>query len=254
MDAIPVPDEVKHRYPRGETKVFLPPNGDMLDNTVRSAEVIVDVEDSIEIHGVPSLHMYFELDDEDLADMITEGKRRIELTILGVQMPPVAMRIVQMACHSCGQELPRRTKLCHCWLEERRRLEDRFYEKTELIDGCLLWTGAKDKNGYGRFNYNGENIPAYRLAWFFMFEEWPFQLNHKCENPPCIRTFHLENVTNKEHADFTFRQYAHHKCPKGHDKVFYPSKGKYGRWDCRICNINRMRRNSGYTTWAGDLN
>ena len=94
MDCVPVPDEVKQLYPNSETKTFAPPSGDMLDDTIRGAEVILDVADSVNDYGTPSLHLYFKLDADDLKKLLEEGHDTVELTILGLAMPPVAMRVV----------------------------------------------------------------------------------------------------------------------------------------------------------------
>lgn len=147
-----------------------------------------------------------------------------------------------MTCHSCGRVLPRRTKLCHCWIEEDKRLRERFYSKTKLVGDHLLWMNASDKNGYGRFRFRDENWPAHRVAWYLVTGEIPFEINHKCEIECCVRTFHLEDVSHHEHNLFTFREFFDHKCPRGHDKTFYPNKGKYGTWDCRTCNSDRMAK------------
>lgn len=93
MDCVPVPDEARAMYPNAETKVFAPPSGDLLDDDIRGAEVIVDVDQSVQIRGVPSLHLYFRLDAEDLKRLQNDDPY-LELTILGVQMPPVSLNVI----------------------------------------------------------------------------------------------------------------------------------------------------------------
>lgn len=135
-----------------------------------------------------------------------------------------------------------RNSLCDSFLCSTERLYKRFYKNTKLEGDCLVWTGALE-NGYGRFSLNGENLGAHRVAWKLLVGDWPrIQLNHLCENPPCVRVSHLRDVTSYEHNKFTFREFEDHICPQGHKKVFYPNKGKYGKWDCRVCNTARMRR------------
>lgn len=143
-------------------------------------------------------------------------------------------------CGRCGRPLKPRTKVCRGHLCTLDRAWERFYAKVELQGDCLVWTGSKRKDGYGTFSFMGVSHLAHRVAWFLIYGDWPQadELNHRCENPSCVRVFHLEALTFSEHQEFTHR-HTRYVCPKGHAKVYYESKKK---WDCRQCNTDRMRK------------
>ena len=78
-----------------------------------------------------------------------------------------------------------------------RPAKERFDEKTiwEPNTGCLLWTGAANKLGYGSFSMGIERkrIGAHRAAWIIANgEPAPGQsVLHKCDTPSCVNTEHL---------------------------------------------------------------
>lgn len=39
--------------------------------------------------------------------------------------------------------------------------------------------GVKDKSGYIKIGIKGKKYLAHRLAWFYVYEEWPKELDHK---------------------------------------------------------------------------
>jgi hypothetical protein len=63
-------------------------------------------------------------------------------------------------------------------------------DKTSHPDGCWLWTGATDKNGYGVLVHRGVHWRAHRAAWTLTHGPIPATLHilHGCDNPPCCRT------------------------------------------------------------------
>ena len=104
----------------------------------------------------------------------------------------------------------------------RKTPRERFLAMVSLdIDtGCWIWTGHKDRprpgfNRYPKFN-PGRSYPgtwacgkmyAHRFAYTEFVGPIPdgYQINHLCEVPLCVNPNHLEAVTAKEHAAFTFR-------------------------------------------------
>lgn len=83
-------------------------------------------------------------------------------------------------------------------------LEDRFWSKVSFggWDGCWLWTGAPDKDGYGR--YTRQRHRPHRFAYELLVGPVPegLVLDHVaawgCGNPACVNPLHLEPVTTRE--------------------------------------------------------
>ena len=108
---------------------------------------------------------------------------------------------------------------------ERRSLEDRFAERVDLEPtetGCLLWTGCKVRQGYGRISIGdkkGKTLRANRVAWFIHHGEWPDgMVMHSCDVPECVNIEHLSVGTAKENTQdaiqkgrFDQRGVKHHK-------------------------------------------
>lgn len=75
-------------------------------------------------------------------------------------------------------------------------------------NGCIVFTGSKHTGGHGQIHYNGKNRTAHSVAW--ELENGPIpdglQLNHHCDNPPCINTDHLYLGTQQQNmADMNQR-------------------------------------------------
>jgi endogenous inhibitor of DNA gyrase (YacG/DUF329 family) len=107
-------------------------------------------------------------------------------------------------CPNCGadfRDTHKGRKFCSkaCRLETERRtwaerLVVRFWAKVDKSDECWIWTGSRDKDGYGRIQLGvALGCPSHRLAW--EFENGPVPegmlVCHKCDNPPCVRLDHL---------------------------------------------------------------
>lgn len=77
---------------------------------------------------------------------------------------------------------------------------------------CWLWTGPKDKNGYGLTRVDGVTARVPRVAYKQYFGEIPMGLHvlHTCDQPSCIRPEHLRLGTHKQNmADMVAKGRAH---------------------------------------------
>lgn len=72
--------------------------------------------------------------------------------------------------------------------------------KSHDPDGCWLWTGAKNRQGYGYFWFRGKNLRAHRFL--FAAQKGPIVgddiLLHSCHTPQCVNTAHLRIGTWSE--------------------------------------------------------
>ncbi len=60
-------------------------------------------------------------------------------------------------------------------------------------DGCILWTGYRQPNGYGWINYRGIRIAAHRAALIASGVDMPDDMDacHRCDVRACINADHL---------------------------------------------------------------
>jgi hypothetical protein len=122
-------------------------------------------------------------------------------------------RISEKTCEHCGDVFSRDTRNTWAYWEKakycghacagmahRARLEGKRLSKAETFsrwviksDGCWIWSGATDKDGYGIFSYGRKSYRAAKLALELDGRPVPKGLYacHTCDNPPCIRPDHL---------------------------------------------------------------
>jgi hypothetical protein len=116
---------------------------------------------------------------------------------------------VQYICEQCSQSfsIPKHVaerrirKFCsnecaHMSAHSPGKRQERFWSHVEkLPNGCWIWKGATNANGYGIFAANGKNIPAHRHAWELahgLLLPFPWIcILHRCDNPPCVNEAHL---------------------------------------------------------------
>jgi hypothetical protein len=88
----------------------------------------------------------------------------------------------------------------------------RFWDRVDrpTLDGCWLWTGTKDRKGYGKlWVRNGDARPklqpATHLSLIISGRDRPdapadHALHGPCSNPSCVNPSHLRWGTNDENA------------------------------------------------------
>jgi hypothetical protein len=88
---------------------------------------------------------------------------------------------------------------------------ERFLQKIDregpaqphMLTPCWVWTGARNKNGYGRFAVaSGKIINAHCFAYERLggFTLGDGLVLHRCDNPACVRPAHLYEGTHKDNA------------------------------------------------------
>ena len=112
-----------------------------------------------------------------------------------------------------------------------------------LANGCIVWTGARDKDGYGKSSVNGVDIRAHRLAWIHKNGPIPIGLwvLHRCDNPPCINPDHLYVGDQFQNEDDK-RQRG--KSPRGESNI----KAKLS--DIEIIEMREMYETGAYSKAA----
>lgn len=97
-------------------------------------------------------------------------------------------------------------------MQRKKTDHQRFWEKVQKTDGCWLWTGAKDKDGYGLVAFQCKTTRATRVAWIMANGSIDPKLCvlHRCDNPSCVRIDHLflgSHLDNHRDMDAKGRRY-----------------------------------------------
>lgn len=113
---------------------------------------------------------------------------------------------------------------------------------------CWLWTGARSRDGYGKFSAKtGVTVNAHRLIYELVMGPIPedLELDHLCRVRHCVRPKHLEAVTHRENVDRGVTARTH--CKNGHE---FTSENTYQRTNhlggvtriCRTCKRESARK------------
>jgi hypothetical protein len=113
--------------------------------------------------------------------------------------------------------------------------------RVDSVFGCVLWTGRRDEQGYGRNGLRKAHIVAYESEYGPLPEG--FELEHVCRRRACIALHHLEVVTRSENEKRKAWSYRARRaqCAKGHDlkqtAIVTPEGGRV----CMTCNREAQR-------------
>lgn len=84
-------------------------------------------------------------------------------------------------------------------------IEERFwnYVDRKNDDECWLWTGNKDKDGYGSLRTTTYQVRAHRVSYKIHYGEFQNDLvvRHRCNNPSCVNPAHLAIGTHQDNMD-----------------------------------------------------
>lgn len=66
-------------------------------------------------------------------------------------------------------------------------------DKSPHPKGCWLWTGSKNRQGYGETMFRKRHLRANRVAYELANGPIPegLMVLHSCDNPPCVNPDHL---------------------------------------------------------------
>lgn len=106
---------------------------------------------------------------------------------------------------------------------------------------CDLWTGAVEKDGYGRFYVGGKMVRPHRLVWMQDNGHTDQHILHSCDVPLCINVHHLSEGTHTDNMRDMAAKRRHYQqrkthCVHGHEytqaNTYVDGKG----WRrCRAC-------------------
>ena len=118
-------------------------------------------------------------------------------------------------------------------------------------NGCIEWTGATNRGGYGTIGVKNKSTLAHRVAWGLAHPDEPLPpvVRHfVCDNPPCCNPEHLRPGTWGDNSDDKVtkgRQYhppVKSHCPANHAYTEANSCiDKNGGLSCRACRNNQKR-------------
>lgn len=115
-----------------------------------------------------------------------------------------------------------------------------FIARMKVDGSCWIWTGAKDRYGYGKCGLLNQ-WTAHRVSFILFVGPIPNdkQIDHLCRNRMCVNPNHMELVTLKENVlrgeGFTAKHKRKTHCIRGHEftpeNTYIRPKGR----ECRKC-------------------
>lgn len=121
------------------------------------------------------------------------------------------------------------------------RFTKKIAEPFDVHNDCWIWTAAKDKDGYGRFQVGYRCTNAHRVAYELFVGPIPegHHVDHMCKNKSCVRPDHLQVLTHFENSGQGRRDKTH--CPYGHEYSESNTYRHIGRRHCKTCHVEWER-------------
>jgi hypothetical protein len=113
-------------------------------------------------------------------------------------------------CECGGTKSYRSLKCWHCRYPNpvprmigRPTPEERLWRRVDKTDGCWIWKGTSNNQGYGTIYYGDRKVLAHRLAWELTYGPIPLGAHvlHRCDTPRCVRPDHLWLGDAKANSD-----------------------------------------------------
>jgi len=137
----------------------------------------------------------------------------------------------------------------------QKDLLSRFYAFVQKGDcGCWLWTGYRDKDGYGTITIDGRPIRAHRLAYEINKGEIPRKtlVCHSCDTPSCVNPDHLFLGTPKRNTGDMMSKWRHGRAKLSRDQVVEIRRSSDSlsilseRYGVSSQHISHIRRNKSW--------
>ena len=97
----------------------------------------------------------------------------------------------------------------------------------KIDNGCWEWSGAINKDGYGRIQKYNKYYLVHRISYMYHYNIYPYLVHHKCKNKKCCNPDHLESVSCKINSTqeisleksklFPYKDIIIEKINQGHD-------------------------------------
>ena len=131
----------------------------------------------------------------------------------------------------------------------KRRLRTRSKKSGD----CILYTGALDKYGYGKFTIGSKHVTAHRASYELLVGKIPqgLLILHSCDNRSCIRPNHLrpgnpiDNVKDmwsrkRNKNSHFYKQKSRTTCIHGHKLIGENVYHWRGHRRCQTCHRSRL--------------
>jgi hypothetical protein len=109
-----------------------------------------------------------------------------------------------MAGSECSYPIPRSRP---AMLSQLRARAPGFWDRVIKGDGCWLWLGSVDEDGYGRLRLTIDRrrvwMKAHRVSWALDRGRMPgprMLIRHRCDTPGCVRPNHLRRGTQLQNV------------------------------------------------------